>query len=125
MKETEIKQLLRAITKEQENHEKVTVRLKRRKMEERHLKSRLAGLEAQLAELQGNLAMLNQLREQVNQEFARGTNEKAGLNKLLDPPRQRMQKLLAEKKRLEDEILGIIQEQTAMDNVAQGIAKQV
>jgi len=125
VREIETKQLMRSIAKEQENHEKATVRLKRRKMEDRQLKTRLAAFEAQITELEENLSMLQQLRQQVQEEYTKGSAELMALEKVLDVPRQRIQKLLIEKKKLEDEILGIIQEQTAMDKVAQGIAKQV
>ncbi len=124
-KESDLRALSRAITKEQEAHEEVTILLKRRKMEERHLRSQLNTITNNCSELESTVATLQAIKVQVEAEALRAEAEVMNYEKEIDPPRRRIELMNIEKARLEDEILHAIQEQTALDKTAQGIAKKI
>jgi len=118
IKETEIRSLSKMILREQEAHEKSILLLRRRRVEERMLRSQLAQLEAQIEALQIQLSNLTKVKQTVEADLLRANNTLFKKQKEVAGPRRALEKLMREKVSLEDKILDILHEQSGLDKAA-------
>ncbi|XP_035712934.1 coiled-coil domain-containing protein 40 [Folsomia candida] len=127
IRESELRAMHRLIAKEQEGHERSVILVRRRKMEERVLRRRLANLKAINQRLRDQLGELSQVRKTVEMELLRANAAFSKREKELIQPRRRLEALVLEKIKLEDKILTAMQEQSGLSKTSahiQGLIKE-
>lgn len=125
IKESELKSLVRLITKEQETHEQSLVLLRRRRVEEKILKRQVDKFQQKNEQLKIKLSELHKVKLQLEAELLRMNASCAKRYKDVNGPRYMIEKLALEKIKLEDQILMAIQERTAMDKAAEHILGKI
>lgn len=125
IKESELRSLVRLITKEQESHEHTLILLRRRRVEEKVLLRQIQKIQAKIQRLKDKLSDLQKIKGQIEHELLRLNNMHIKRNKDVIGPRRQIEKLSMEKVRLEDEILLAIQERMAMDKAAEHILLKI
>ncbi|CAG7836266.1 unnamed protein product [Allacma fusca] len=124
-RESEMRSLQRAITKEQESHERATVLLKRRRVEERYLDNQVQAILKKNDDLRNQLAVLLSVRKQVEEELMKSNRILTMKEKELSGPRRKLEQLNNEKARLEDAIMEALKEQASLGKIAQHISHKV
>jgi len=125
IKESELRSLVRLITREQETHEQSLVLLRRRRVEEKILSRQVEKLMAKNERLNDNLSKLHKLKQAVELEVLKQTTGFQKRKKDVNGPRKLIEKLSPEKIKLEDQILLAIQERMAMDKAAEHILGKI
>ncbi|CAL8074418.1 unnamed protein product [Orchesella dallaii] len=125
IKESELRSLVRLITREQETHEQSLVLLRRRRVEEKILSRQVEKFLTKNERLQNKLSELHKIKQTVELELLKQTAAFQKRRKDVNGPRKLIEKLSLEKIRLEDQILIAIQERMAMDKAAEHILGKI
>ena len=97
IQESELRSLSYLITKEQEKHERATILVRRRRIEEKILSKQLAKMQLENDDLRQKLSMLNKVKQNVEQDMLRANNLLSRKKKEINLPRKKIESLCAEK----------------------------
>lgn len=125
IKESELKSLVRLITKEQETHEHSLVLLRRRRVEDKILRRQVEKLKQKNEQLKSKIGELHKVKLHTEADVLKLNALYVKRSKDVNGPRQLIENLAMEKVRLEDQILLAIQERTAMDKAAEHILGKI